>query len=252
MAKTDQEMLDKYKARIKRQNNAIKENYDRVSATLPLGTIDRIKALGLTINGVINDSVLAFLECAEESTEEPLSKEPVQTSQNAEINQKTVKADKFIKAPEKSEIKANTTPKKAEKTPEERNAELQALIARKKAEEEQRKTEKTAEKERKKQKESEELAESIRKLQQEQKEWKEKELEEDMAKFEPFDEYKLKAMLKDKEFRTCVANPIYKADFIKNYGICNYERVQKCLQEMGDEEKETARKESIASANCPF
>ena len=69
MVKTDAEMLEKYKERIKRQNNKIKEDYDRVSATLPKGTIERIKALGLTINGVINDSVLAFLECAEEEQE---------------------------------------------------------------------------------------------------------------------------------------------------------------------------------------
>lgn len=77
MVKTDQEMLDKYKERIKKQNNAIKENYDRVSATLPLGTVDRIRALGLTINGVINDSVLTFLDCAEESGEEKLRKDPI-------------------------------------------------------------------------------------------------------------------------------------------------------------------------------
>ena len=64
--KNDKDMLDKYKERIKRQNNKIKEDYDRVSATLPKGTIERIKALGLTINGVINDSVLSFLKCAEE------------------------------------------------------------------------------------------------------------------------------------------------------------------------------------------
>ena len=59
--KNDKDMLDKYKERIKRQNNKIKEDYDRVSATLPKGTIERIKALGLTINGVINDSVFHFL-----------------------------------------------------------------------------------------------------------------------------------------------------------------------------------------------
>ena len=63
----DKEMLDKYKERIKRQNNKIKADYDRISATLPKGTIDRIKALGLTINGVVNDCVLSFLECAEET-----------------------------------------------------------------------------------------------------------------------------------------------------------------------------------------
>lgn len=68
--KTDKDMLDKYKERIKRQNNKIKEDYDRVSATLPKGTIERIKALGLTINGVINDSVLSFLEYAEQTREQ--------------------------------------------------------------------------------------------------------------------------------------------------------------------------------------
>lgn len=71
--KNDKDMLDKYKERIKRQNNKIKEDYDRVSATLPKGTIERIKALGLTINGVINDSVLSFLECAEVAAQERLT-----------------------------------------------------------------------------------------------------------------------------------------------------------------------------------
>ena len=249
MAKTDQEMLDKYKARIKRQNNAIKENYDRVSATLPLGTIDRIKALGLTINGVINDSVLAFLECAEESAEEPTPQEHIQIVQNAEIKQEQAETRKSSKEPEKSEIKANTTPKKDEKTEEEKTAELQAMIDEKRAKEERRKAEKEAEKERQKQKEAEELADGIRKLQQEQKERKEKELAEDKEKFEQFGKDTLKAMLNDKEFRNCVSNPIYKADFIQNYGICNYERIQKCLQEIEDEERENARKENIIMAN---
>ena len=71
--KNDKDMLDKYKERIKRQNNKIKEDYDRVSATLPKGTIERIKALGLTINGVINDSVLSFLEYAEEAHQKQLT-----------------------------------------------------------------------------------------------------------------------------------------------------------------------------------
>lgn len=252
MAKTDQEMLDKYKARIKRQNNAIKENYDRVSATLPLGTIDRIKALGLTINGVINDSVLAFLECAEESVDEPPSQECVQSVQNAETKQEQTETRKSIKEPEKSEIKANTMPQQDEKTEEEKIAELQAVIDEKRAKEERRKAEKEAEKERQKQKEAEELADGIRKLQQEQKERKEKELAENKEKFEQFDEDKLKAMLSDKEFRNCVSNPVYKADFIQNYGICNYERVQRCLREIEGDERETARKENIASSNCPF
>lgn len=79
MAKTDSEILESYKARIKRQNNAIKEKYDRVSATLPKGTINRINALGLSINGVINDSLLAYLdrlEGAQENTGKEITTEP--------------------------------------------------------------------------------------------------------------------------------------------------------------------------------
>ena len=65
MKNTDIEMLEKYKKRVKAQNEAAKKNWDTVSCRLPKGTKDRIKALGLTVNGVINDSVLSFLEQAE-------------------------------------------------------------------------------------------------------------------------------------------------------------------------------------------
>ena len=252
MAKTDRELLETYKARIKAQNKAIKENYDKVTATLPKGTVRRIRALGLTINGVINDSVLAFLECAEESTEEPPPQEPAHTAQNAEIKPKTEKSDKSTKETKKSEIKENTMSQHGKKSEEQKTAELQAMIDEKRAEEERRKSEKAAEKERQGQKEAEELENRIQKLRQEQKERKEKELSEDKAKFEQFDEGKLKAMLNDKQFRACVSNPMYKADFIQNYGICNYERVQKCLQEIDGAEKEAAREVIISGANCPF
>ena len=85
MAKSEKEMIEKYKARMKRQNEKIKENYDRVSATLPNGTIDRIKALGLTINGVINESVLAYLDCMEEAQAE----EEQNSAETAEIQDST-------------------------------------------------------------------------------------------------------------------------------------------------------------------
>ena len=85
MAKSEKEMIEKYKARMKRQNEKIKENYDRVSATLPNGTIDRIKALGLTINGVINESVLAYLDCMEEAQAE----EEQNNAETAEIQDST-------------------------------------------------------------------------------------------------------------------------------------------------------------------
>lgn len=45
----------------KRQNNHIKEKYDRVSITLPKGTKERIKAKGETVNGYITRLVMADL-----------------------------------------------------------------------------------------------------------------------------------------------------------------------------------------------
>lgn len=46
----------------KRQNEHIKETYDRVSVTLPKGTKERIKAKGESINGYITRLVLADLD----------------------------------------------------------------------------------------------------------------------------------------------------------------------------------------------
>ena len=49
------------------------QNYDRISATLPKGTVERIKAHGLTVNGLINKLILAELERLEngKSSEPP-------------------------------------------------------------------------------------------------------------------------------------------------------------------------------------
>lgn len=44
-----------------RQNNYIKESYDRVSVTLPKGTKEKIIAKGETVNGFINRLVAAAL-----------------------------------------------------------------------------------------------------------------------------------------------------------------------------------------------
>ena len=67
MVMTGKEAQKRIVKQYKRQNEYIKGNYDRVSATLPKGTTDRIKALGLSINGFINDLVLAELERLENS-----------------------------------------------------------------------------------------------------------------------------------------------------------------------------------------
>ena len=74
MQKTDEEMLEKYKARVKTQNEAAKKNWDTASCRLPKGTKARIKALGLSVNGVINNGVLMYLDRYEKehlSAEEP-------------------------------------------------------------------------------------------------------------------------------------------------------------------------------------
>ena len=65
------ELQEHLKKRYKDQNNKIKENYDRVSATLPDGTKERIKNLGLSINGYINELVLKDLEQREKPQETP-------------------------------------------------------------------------------------------------------------------------------------------------------------------------------------
>ena len=48
-----------------RQIEHIKENYDRVSITLPKGTKERIKKKGETVNGYITRLVIADLNEAE-------------------------------------------------------------------------------------------------------------------------------------------------------------------------------------------
>ena len=63
----DMKALENYKRRVKAQNERIKENYDRISVTLPRGTKERIQAQGLTINGFVNELVLAELERLEAS-----------------------------------------------------------------------------------------------------------------------------------------------------------------------------------------
>lgn len=113
MAKSEKEMIEKYKARMKRQNEKIKENYDRVSATLPNGTIDRIKALGLTINGVINESVLAYLDCMEEAQAE----EEQNSAESAKIQDSTPDTEAVEIAPVEPETPEPSKPLPDAETP---------------------------------------------------------------------------------------------------------------------------------------
>lgn len=49
----------------KRQNDYIRQKYDRVSVTLPKGTKERIAATGESINGFINRLITEALEQSE-------------------------------------------------------------------------------------------------------------------------------------------------------------------------------------------
>lgn len=57
-----QKIIDAHKARVKSQNEKAKENWETVSCRLPSGTKKRVKALGLTMNGLINSSLLSELD----------------------------------------------------------------------------------------------------------------------------------------------------------------------------------------------
>ena len=118
MKNTDIEMLEKYKKRVKAQNEAAKENWDTVSCRLPKGTKGRIKALGLTVNGVINDCVLKFLNTAE-------------NAQNANTIAENTKADKSIDEVSNvamlAEIQAELDARKV-KHPDEMTAEEQEQV----------------------------------------------------------------------------------------------------------------------------
>ena len=50
------------KKQYKRQNDFIKDNYDRQTITLKKGVRDRIKKAGFTVNGLCNDLINQFLQ----------------------------------------------------------------------------------------------------------------------------------------------------------------------------------------------
>lgn len=129
----ESKMLDKYKERIKRQNQRVKENYDKVSVTLPKGTVERIKALGMTINGAINSSLIAYLECLEESANED--------AQAAQISQELEQTESIYREHEKAENKPNNEDAIQFQTIEE----LNAFVLQKQAENEARKSEEVRE-----------------------------------------------------------------------------------------------------------
>lgn len=56
-------------AQYKRQNEFIKNSYDRISVTLPKGTKERIKAIGESANGYITRLVLEDLKRQEQKND---------------------------------------------------------------------------------------------------------------------------------------------------------------------------------------
>lgn len=83
--KTNKEIAQKARERAKRQNEAAKARWVSVSCRLPLGTKDRIQALGYTVNGFLNSAVLAELE--------RLEAEAPQTAQPEAAKEEQPKAD---------------------------------------------------------------------------------------------------------------------------------------------------------------
>lgn len=136
MKNTDIEMLEKYKKRVKAQNEAAKENWDIVSCRLPKGTKKRIKALGLSVNGVINKSVLSFLECMEEERKEELERleTPTENEETHQIEPLEEQAEETTHEEPNPEDVVNNDSNANPMT----LAEAQALLDRKRAEQKER------------------------------------------------------------------------------------------------------------------
>jgi len=240
MAKTDEEILENYKARIRRQNKAISENYDKVTATLPKGTVDRIKALGLTINGVINDSVLSFLERMEE--------EPPQETDAGEDNTETAPKNQIMEESVLPQEKSQGKPINGGKTEAEKLAELQALIDAKRAEEVERKRQIEERKARAEKERQEEFRSMVNSVADSLKAQKEQRREEDKKKFRQMTDNDILELLQDIPFSEWLEKAGFENALIplsEEIGINNAERVINAA-------KERRRSESIKKSGCPF
>lgn len=98
MSGTEQNKLDKLNARYKRQNDKIQKNYDRVSAVLPKGSTDRIKALGVSTNQFINSAVSSKLDKLESGkTPKRKPKDPTPDKVNGKPVYRFWEEDEYIK-----------------------------------------------------------------------------------------------------------------------------------------------------------
>ena len=72
----DAKKLERLTERYKKNNEKIKQNYDRVSIALPKGTKDRIKATGDTLNNFIINAVMEKLKAAEADLQQAAQETP--------------------------------------------------------------------------------------------------------------------------------------------------------------------------------
>ena len=99
--RTAEEIL---KAQYKRQNDHIREKYDRVSIALPKGTKDRITALNESLNAFIVGATLKALDAREKGADGPQDQEqksPVSWDHLAEIEKRKAEQDhaELVNAP---------------------------------------------------------------------------------------------------------------------------------------------------------
>lgn len=64
------EAKERLEKQYKRQNEYIKNNYDRMTVTLPKGTKERIKERGESVNGLVNRLISEYLDGTESEDED--------------------------------------------------------------------------------------------------------------------------------------------------------------------------------------
>lgn len=121
--------IETLQKRYKRQNDYIKNSFDRVSITLPKGTKDRIKATGNSLNGLINELVLKYLgeydNATQSHTEPPEDAQTVTASANdpeelPPLDWSQLPEDLNDMTPEQAEtIRRRCEARKAQETPPE-------------------------------------------------------------------------------------------------------------------------------------
>ena len=85
----DAKKLERLTERYKKNNEKIKQNYDRVSIALPKGTKDRIKATGDTLNNFIINAVMERLKAAEADLQEGPEAKPQEAPQGTASGART-------------------------------------------------------------------------------------------------------------------------------------------------------------------